>query len=115
MKTHKSTAKRFRKTGSGKVMRTEGHHGHLRRRKSKRAINDMKKMHEVNSRELKKKINETGELVKSSAMMLSEKRAAAAVELQKRIEENLRELGMKSARFVVDLNRKKNNPLLLAI
>ena len=56
MKTHKSTAKRFRKTGSGKIMRTEGYHGHLKRRKSKRAINDLKKMHEVESRSLKKNI-----------------------------------------------------------
>ena len=56
MKTHKSTAKRFRKTGSGKILRTEGHHGHLRRKKSSRALNDMKKMHEVKSPGLKKKI-----------------------------------------------------------
>ena len=57
MKTHKATSKRFRKTGSGKIMRTEGHHGHLRRKKSSRAINDMKKMHEVKSSGLKKKVN----------------------------------------------------------
>ena len=56
MKTHQSTAKRFRKTGSGKVLRTKGHHGHLRRRKSSRSLNDMKKMHEVESSGLKKRI-----------------------------------------------------------
>jgi large subunit ribosomal protein L35 len=56
MKTHKSTAKRFRKTGSGKVLRTKGYHGHLRRRKSSRSLNDMKKMHEVEASGLKKKI-----------------------------------------------------------
>ena len=56
MKTHQSTAKRFRKTGSGKIMRTKGHHGHFRRRKSSRSINDMKKMHEVESTGLKKRI-----------------------------------------------------------
>jgi large subunit ribosomal protein L35 len=56
MKTHQATAKRFRKTASGKILRTEGHHGHLRRKKSKRAINDMKKMHEVKASGLKKKI-----------------------------------------------------------
>ena len=56
MKTHKSTAKRFRKTGSGKILRTKGHHGHLRRRKSSRSLNDMKKMHEVEASGLKKKI-----------------------------------------------------------
>ena len=56
MKTHQSTAKRFRKTGSGKVLRTKGHHGHLRRRKSSRSLNDMKKLHEVEASGLKKRI-----------------------------------------------------------
>ena len=37
LKTHKATAKRFRVTGSGKVMRTKGRQGHFRRRKSKRS------------------------------------------------------------------------------
>ena len=37
MKTHKATAKRFRLTGSGKVVRTKGGKSHLRRRRSKRA------------------------------------------------------------------------------
>lgn len=32
LKTHKATAKRFRKTGSGKIMRMRGHRSHLRRR-----------------------------------------------------------------------------------
>ena len=35
-KTHKTTAKRFRLTGSGKLVRMRGPHGHLRRRKSAR-------------------------------------------------------------------------------
>jgi large subunit ribosomal protein L35 len=56
MKTHKATSKRFRKTGSGKIMRTKGHHGHLRRRKSSRSINDMKKLHDVEASGLKKNI-----------------------------------------------------------
>lgn len=56
MKTHQSTAKRFRKTGSGKILRTKGHHGHFRRRKSSRSLNDMKKMHEVEAKGLKKRI-----------------------------------------------------------
>jgi large subunit ribosomal protein L35 len=55
-KTHKATAKRFRVTGSGKIMRSKGHHGHLRRRKSKRALREMKKMHEVEASSLKKNI-----------------------------------------------------------
>ena len=37
MKTHKGTAKRFRVTGSGKVVRTKGGQGHFRRRRSKRS------------------------------------------------------------------------------
>ena len=36
MKTHKATAKRFKYTGSGKLMRTKIGKSHLRRRKSKR-------------------------------------------------------------------------------
>jgi len=56
MKTHQATAKRFRVTGSGKILRTKGHHGHLRRRKSKQALQEMKKMHEVESSGLKKRI-----------------------------------------------------------
>jgi len=56
IKTHQSTAKRFRKTGSGKILRTKGHHGHLRRRKSSRSLNDMKKLHEVKASGLKKRI-----------------------------------------------------------
>jgi large subunit ribosomal protein L35 len=56
IKTHQSTAKRFKVTGSGKVLRTKGHHGHLRRRKSKQALREMKKMHEVEASGLKKRI-----------------------------------------------------------
>ncbi len=36
LKTHKATSKRFRLTGSGKVVRTKGGKSHLRRRTSKR-------------------------------------------------------------------------------
>lgn len=36
MKTHKATAKRFRLTGSGKLVRTKGGKSHLRRRTSSR-------------------------------------------------------------------------------
>jgi len=37
LKTHKGTAKRFRVTGSGKVVRTSGGKSHFRRRRSTRA------------------------------------------------------------------------------
>lgn len=33
LKTHKATAKRFRVTGSGKLLRMKGHSSHLRRKK----------------------------------------------------------------------------------
>ncbi|HVO43256.1 MAG TPA: 50S ribosomal protein L35 [Aggregatilineales bacterium] len=36
LKTHKSTAKRFRVTGTGLLVRTKGGKSHLRRRRSKR-------------------------------------------------------------------------------
>ncbi len=36
IKTHKATAKRFRLTGTGMVVRTKGGKSHLRRRTSKR-------------------------------------------------------------------------------
>ena len=36
IKTHKATAKRFRVTGTGKLMRLKGRRSHLRRKKSKR-------------------------------------------------------------------------------
>lgn len=37
LKTYKAAAKRFRVTGSGKIVRTKGGKSHLRRRKSKRS------------------------------------------------------------------------------
>ena len=36
IKTHKATAKRFRYSGRGKLLRTKSGKSHLRRRKSKR-------------------------------------------------------------------------------
>jgi large subunit ribosomal protein L35 len=36
LKTHKATAKRFKYTGSGKLMRTKIGKSHLRRKKNKR-------------------------------------------------------------------------------
>lgn len=63
---------------------------------------------EFNIEELKKSIAEMSDQVKSAALSLSEKRRTAATALQVGIEENLRELGMKSALFVVDLDRKRS-------
>lgn len=63
---------------------------------------------EFNMEELKRKIVETGETLKRNAQNLSVRRAEAAGSLQEKIEKNLKELGMKSARFKVDLDRKRN-------
>ena len=57
IRTHQGTAKRFRKTGSGKILRVKGYKNHFRRRKSSRALADMKKMHEVKAPGLLKRIH----------------------------------------------------------
>jgi large subunit ribosomal protein L35 len=44
LKTHKGTAKRFRTTGSGKVVRTAGGKSHFRRRRSSRAKQSLDKV-----------------------------------------------------------------------
>lgn len=49
LKTHKATAKRFKKTGSGKLMRTHIGKSHLRRRTSKRVKRSFDKTEEVTS------------------------------------------------------------------
>ena len=45
IKTHKSTSKRFRMTGSGKITRTRLGKSHLRRKKSKRVMAQLPEMH----------------------------------------------------------------------
>jgi large subunit ribosomal protein L35 len=47
IKTHKSTSKRFRVSGKGKIMRTKIGKSHLRRKKPKRVLNQLDEMHEV--------------------------------------------------------------------
>ena len=56
MKTHKSTAKRFKYTGSGKLMRTKIGKSHLRRKKSKRVKVLFDTMLEVKDAGSKKRI-----------------------------------------------------------
>jgi large subunit ribosomal protein L35 len=56
LKTHKATAKRFRKTGSGKILRPKGNQGHLQRKRSKRAKRQMSRMHEVESSKIRQRI-----------------------------------------------------------
>jgi large subunit ribosomal protein L35 len=47
IKTHQCTAKRFKVTGSGKLLRTKGERRHLRRNRSKRVLRESWKMLEV--------------------------------------------------------------------
>lgn len=49
LKTHKATAKRFKITGTGRVMRTKGGKSHLRRRKSSRVKRSLDKMQAVST------------------------------------------------------------------
>jgi large subunit ribosomal protein L35 len=56
LKTHKATAKRFRLTGSGKLVRTKGGKSHLRRRTSKRTKALFTEMIPVTSKGTRKRV-----------------------------------------------------------
>ena len=56
IKTHKATAKRFKMTGSGKLMRTKIGKSHLRRRSSKRVKRQFLEMQPVKGRGFKKTV-----------------------------------------------------------
>jgi large subunit ribosomal protein L35 len=56
LKTHKATSKRFRVTGSGKLVRTKGGKGHLRRNRSKRAKGMLDKMVTVEGKGFQKRV-----------------------------------------------------------
>ena len=56
LKTHKATAKRFRVTGSGKLVRTKGNKSHLRRKRSARAKALLSEMIPVETRGLAKRV-----------------------------------------------------------
>jgi large subunit ribosomal protein L35 len=56
LKTHKATSKRFRLTGSGKLMRTKGGKSHLRRRTSKRTKAQLSEMQPVLGRRIAKRV-----------------------------------------------------------
>ena len=55
-KTHKSTAKRFRLTGTGKVVRTKQGKSHFRRRRSSRLKRSLDKLVGIASPTLARKI-----------------------------------------------------------
>lgn len=54
MKTHKSTSKRFRVTGTGKLMRTRQGKSHFRRNRAGRLLADLPEMHEVDATQVKR-------------------------------------------------------------
>lgn len=56
IKTHKATSKRFRLTGSGKLVRTKGGKSHLRRRTPKRTKRLFEEMIPVKGRGIKKTV-----------------------------------------------------------
>jgi large subunit ribosomal protein L35 len=56
LKTHKATSKRFRVTGSGKIVRTKGGKSHFRRRTSKRTKAKLASMVPVQGKGLQKRI-----------------------------------------------------------
>ena len=56
LKTHKGTAKRFRTTGSGKVVRTQGGKSHFRRRRSSRAKQSLDKVVVIKKLSMHKRI-----------------------------------------------------------
>jgi large subunit ribosomal protein L35 len=57
LKTHKATSKRFRLTGSGKLVRTKGGKSHRRRVTSKRTKRLFTEMLPVKGRGIKKRVN----------------------------------------------------------
>ena len=57
LKTHKATAKRFRVTGTGVVVRTKGGKSHLRRRTSKRTKRLLNEMIPVKGRGIVKRVH----------------------------------------------------------
>ncbi|MBX3065909.1 MAG: 50S ribosomal protein L35 [Anaerolineae bacterium] len=56
LKTHKATAKRFKMTGSGKIVRTKGGKSHLRRRTPRATKRMFTKMLEVTTPGEKRRI-----------------------------------------------------------
>lgn len=67
IKTHKATAKRFRVTGTGMLVRTKGGKSHLRRRTSKRTKQLFTEMIPVKGRGIIKRVNRLAPYMKKAA------------------------------------------------
>jgi len=64
IKTHKATAKRFRLTGSGMLVRTKGGKSHFRRRTSKRTKRLLDEMLPVKGRGIIKRVRQLAPYLK---------------------------------------------------
>jgi large subunit ribosomal protein L35 len=65
LKTHKATSKRFRLTGSGKLVRTKGGKSHLRRRTAKRTKTQLDDMVTVKGDKIVKRVNRLAPYMKN--------------------------------------------------
>ncbi len=64
IKTHKSTAKRFKRTGTGKLVRSNMPKGHLRRRRSKSLKRSLSRTTEVVLHAQERKIHQLAPTIK---------------------------------------------------
>ena len=67
LKTHKATAKRFRLTGSGMLVRTKKGKSHLRRRTSKRTKALFTEMPKVQGKEIIKRVKRLAPYLKKAS------------------------------------------------
>lgn len=58
LKTHKATSKRFKMTGSGKIVRTKGPKGHFRTKQSRRSKHALGEMVPVATRGDRKRVKQ---------------------------------------------------------
>jgi large subunit ribosomal protein L35 len=58
IKTHKATAKRFRRTGTGKLVRMHQGRGHLRRNKAPRTLAKYRQIEGVAAKSAEKRITQ---------------------------------------------------------
>lgn len=64
IKTYKGAAKRFKYSGSGKLMRTKIGKSHLRRKKSKRVKRQFDEMHVVTDKASRKRVRKLAPYLK---------------------------------------------------
>ena len=64
IKTHKATSKRFKYSGSGKLMRTRGPKSHLRRKKARRVRQQLDEMLVVEDQAIRKRVQKLAPYLK---------------------------------------------------